>query len=85
MEEEEDLKLKSGDSAIVIRHNGDKAGGFIVQIYHNMDKKQVSLSDIAFYALLTRGMAYHVTTDLASVLEYGRQSFEESEELITIH
>ena len=50
-----------------------------------MDRKKLTASDIAFYALLTRGMAYHVTTDLSSVLDYGRQSFEDSESTITIH
>ena len=85
MSEEENIKLKSGDSAIVIRHNGDNAGGFLVEVYHNMDRKKLTLSDIAFYALLTRGMAYHVTTDLDSVLNYGRKSFEETDNSLTLH
>jgi len=85
MSEEDTLKLEAGDSAIVIRHNGDDAGGFLVEIYHNMDKGKLTLSDIAFYALLTRGMAYHVTTDLDSVLNYGRKSFEDTTDLLTLH
>jgi hypothetical protein len=28
--------------------------------------------------MLTRGMAYHVTSDLESVLDYGKKSFDET-------
>jgi hypothetical protein len=43
-----------------------------------MDKNILTQDDIAFYAMLTRGMAYHVTSDLESVLDYGKKSFDET-------
>jgi hypothetical protein len=83
MPKEEDIKLYAGDSAVVVRH--EEKGGFLVEIYHHMDKTILTRDDIAFYALLTRGMAYHVTSDLESVLNYGRKSFENTDNEVKVH
>jgi hypothetical protein len=38
-----------------------------------------------FYALLTRGMAFHATQDMDAVLDMGRESFGDNELVITQH
>jgi len=83
MQREENIKLHAGDSAVIVRH--EEGGGFRVEIYHHMDKTLLTQEDIAFYAMLTRGMAYHVTTDLASVLDYGKKSFEDTKNDVKVH
>jgi hypothetical protein len=76
MSKENSIKLRAGDSALIVRH--EEQGGFTIEIYHHMDKNILTQDDIAFYAMLTRGMAYHVTSDLESVLDYGKKSFDET-------
>ena len=83
MQKEENIKLRAGDSALIVRH--EERGGFTVEIYHHMDKTLLTQEDIAFYAMRTRGMAYHVTTDLASVLDYGKKSFEDTKNDVKVH
>ena len=43
MSEKETIDLKSGDSAVVIRHDKNLEGGFIVEVYHNMDRKKLTV------------------------------------------
>ena len=75
MQKEENIKLRAGDSALIVRH--EERGGFTVEIYHHMDKTLLTQEDIAFYAMLTRGMA--------SVLDYGKKSFEDTKNDVKVH
>jgi hypothetical protein len=83
MSKEDSIKLRAGDSAVIVRH--EEKGGFTIEIYHHMDKAALTQDDIAFYAMLTRGMAYHVTSDLESVLDYGKKSFDDNKQEIQVH
>ena len=83
MSQENELNLKPGDSALIIRHeHGDKEG-FGIEIYHHPDDR-ISEEDVVFYALLTRGMAYAATQDVQSLLELGEESYEDDEEEVII-
>ena len=79
-----DIKLKSGDSAIIIRHYKD---GYDMEIYHKHDNKLLTEDDSIFYALLTRGMVHSAIKDTDQVLEDGRASFALDKQLkkVTIH
>ena len=80
----DNIKLKSGDSAIIIRHYEN---GFDMEIYHKHDKKLLSEDDVIFYALLTRGMVHSAIRDTDQVLEDGKASFALDKKLkrVTIH
>jgi hypothetical protein len=80
----QEVKLSPGDSAVIIRHEDDDDGGFGIEIYHH-PTDTMSEDDVVFYTLLTRGMAYHATQDMETVLDMGKESFEESEITITQH
>ena len=47
--------------------------------------QEMSEDDVVFYALLTRGMAFHATQDMDAVLDMGRESFEDGDITITQH
>jgi hypothetical protein len=36
MSKENSIKLRAGDSALIVRH--EEQGGFTIEIYHHMDK-----------------------------------------------
>jgi hypothetical protein len=80
----QEVKLGLGDSAVIIRHEDDDNGGFGIEIYHH-PADSMSEDDVVFYTLLTRGMAYHATQDMETVLDMGRQSFEDEDITITQH
>ena len=57
---------------------------FEIEIYHRPDD-ELDEEDVMFYALLTRGMAFHATQDMDAVLDMGRESFGDNELVITQH
>ena len=81
---QDEVKLNPGDSAVIIRHEKGENKGFEIEIYHHPDDK-LSEEDTMFYALLTRGIAFHATQDMESVLDLGRESFGEHEITMTQH
>jgi hypothetical protein len=81
---QDEVKLNPGDSAVIVRHDDAEDGGFEIEIYHRSDEN-LSEEDLVFYTLLTRGMAFQATNDMEAVLDMGRESFEETELVITQH
>ena len=78
------IELSPGYSAVIVRHEDNDKGGFEIQIYHH-PMQEMSEDDVVFYALLTRGMAFHATQDMDAVLDMGRESFEDGDITITQH
>ena len=81
---QDEVKLNHGDSAVIIRHEKGEDKGFEIEIYHRPDD-ELDEEDVLFYALLTRGMAFHATQDMDAVLDMGRESFGDNELVITQH
>jgi|TARA_R100000426_G_scaffold26095_1_gene21916 hypothetical protein len=77
-----DVKLRGGDSAIIIRHNEE---GYDMEIYHKYDRNLLTEEDSMYYALLTRGMVHNAITDPDQTLEDGRHSFEKESKEVTRH
>ena len=80
----EKINLNPGDSAVIIRHEEGENSGFDMEIYH-YPTENMSEDDLTFYALLTRGMAYHAAEDTDHVLDMGRESVGDKEITITQH
>ena len=80
---QDEVKLNHGDSAVIIRHEGEDKG-FEIEIYHRPDD-ELDEEDVAVLRASDSWYNVHTTQDMDAVLDMERESFGDNELVITQH